>query len=108
MLAGHIEWLDSGLTRAYLTSIAWRWRNHRFSKTCADGCWTGQGQEKMSKSDPNSAIFMEDSAAEVKTKIKKAFCPPEQVLQQLRPLLWYQHMSLPNTFHCRTKKMFCT
>ena len=33
----------------------------------------------MSKSDPNSAIFMEDSAAEVKTKIKKAFCPPEQV-----------------------------
>ena len=38
-----------------------------------------QGQEKMSKSDPNSAIFMEDSAAEVKTKIKKAFCPPEQV-----------------------------
>jgi len=35
-----------------------------------------QGQEKMSKSDPNSAIFMEDSEAEVNTKIKKAFCPP--------------------------------
>lgn len=33
----------------------------------------------MSKSDPNSAIFMEDSEAEVKTKIKKAFCPPQQV-----------------------------
>lgn len=33
----------------------------------------------MSKSDPNSAIFMEDSEAEVKTKIKKAFCPPKQV-----------------------------
>lgn len=30
----------------------------------------------MSKSDPNSAIFMEDSEAEVNTKIKKAFCPP--------------------------------
>jgi len=30
----------------------------------------------MSKSDPNSAIFMEDSEAEVATKIKKAFCPP--------------------------------
>ena len=42
-----------------------------------------QGQEKMSKSDPNSAIFMEDSAAEVKTKIKKAFCPPEQVRPSL-------------------------
>ena len=35
-----------------------------------------EGQEKMSKSDPNSAIFMEDSRAEVETKIKKAFCPP--------------------------------
>ena len=30
----------------------------------------------MSKSDPNSAIFMEDTEAEVSTKIKKAFCPP--------------------------------
>ncbi len=36
-----------------------------------------QGQEKMSKSDPNSAIFMEDSEQEVKTKIKKAYCPPQ-------------------------------
>ena len=38
-----------------------------------------QGQEKMSKSDPESAIFMEDSEADVKTKIKKAFCPPCEV-----------------------------
>lgn len=38
-----------------------------------------QGQEKMSKSDPSSAIFMEDSEADVKTKIKKAFCPPQEV-----------------------------
>lgn len=30
----------------------------------------------MSKSDPNSAIFMEDSEKDVKTKIKKAYCPP--------------------------------
>jgi tyrosyl-tRNA synthetase len=35
-----------------------------------------QGQEKMSKSDPNSAIFMEDSREDVERKIKKAFCPP--------------------------------
>lgn len=35
-----------------------------------------EGQEKMSKSDPNSAIFMEDSEPDVNTKIKKAFCPP--------------------------------
>ena len=38
-----------------------------------------EGQEKMSKSDPESAIFMEDSADDVKKKIKKAFCPPEVV-----------------------------
>ncbi|XP_043698608.1 tyrosine--tRNA ligase 1, cytoplasmic-like [Telopea speciosissima] len=35
-----------------------------------------QGQEKMSKSDPSSSIFMEDEAAEVNLKIKKAYCPP--------------------------------
>jgi len=35
-----------------------------------------EGQEKMSKSDPESAIFMEDSESEVNSKIKKAFCPP--------------------------------
>eukprot|EP00741_Cyanophora_paradoxa_P008711 tig00001371_g8433.t1 len=38
-----------------------------------------QGQAKMSKSDPNSAIFMEDSEGDVNTKIKKAYCPPEIV-----------------------------
>ena len=35
-----------------------------------------QGQEKMSKSDPNSAIFMEDTKEDVEKKIKGAFCPP--------------------------------
>jgi tyrosyl-tRNA synthetase len=34
-----------------------------------------QGQEKMSKSDPSSAIFMEDTEQEVNSKIKGAFCP---------------------------------
>eukprot|EP01116_Phalansterium_solitarium_P009228 TRINITY_DN23297_c0_g1_i1.p1 TRINITY_DN23297_c0_g1~~TRINITY_DN23297_c0_g1_i1.p1 ORF type:complete len:419 (+),score=98.42 TRINITY_DN23297_c0_g1_i1:70-1257(+) len=38
-----------------------------------------QGQAKMSKSDPNSAIFMEDTEADVNVKIKKSFCPPQQV-----------------------------
>ncbi|KAK4794385.1 hypothetical protein SAY86_012379 [Trapa natans] len=38
-----------------------------------------QGQEKMSKSDPLSAIFMEDEEAEVNVKIKKAYCPPKQI-----------------------------
>ncbi|UKJ89626.2 tyrosyl-tRNA synthetase [Theileria orientalis] len=35
-----------------------------------------EGQEKMSKSNPNSAVFMDDSAEDVSSKIKKAFCPP--------------------------------
>ncbi|XP_068661471.1 tyrosine--tRNA ligase 1, cytoplasmic-like [Aristolochia californica] len=35
-----------------------------------------QGQEKMSKSDPLSAIYMEDEEADVNLKIKKAYCPP--------------------------------
>ncbi|KAF1880880.1 hypothetical protein Lal_00011940 [Lupinus albus] len=38
-----------------------------------------EGQEKMSKSDPLSSIFMEDEEAEVNLKIKKAFCPPKVV-----------------------------
>ncbi|XP_065860792.1 tyrosine--tRNA ligase 1, cytoplasmic [Euphorbia lathyris] len=38
-----------------------------------------QGQEKMSKSDPSSSIFMEDEEAEVNVKIKKAYCPPNVV-----------------------------
>lgn len=53
-----------------------------------------QGQEKMSKSDPNSAIFMEDTAAEVSSKIKKAFCPPLEA--EGNPCMAYaEHVVLP-------------
>ena len=38
-----------------------------------------EGQEKMSKSDPDSAIFMEDAATDVNRKIEKAFCPERVV-----------------------------
>ena len=38
-----------------------------------------KGVEKMSKSIPDSAIFMEDSAKEVDRKIKKAYCPEKDV-----------------------------
>jgi len=52
-----------------------------------------EGQEKMSKSDPDSAIFMEDTAEDVKRKIKKAYCPPEVV--EKNPILDYsQHIIL--------------
>ena len=36
---------------------------------------------KMSKSDPDSAIFMLDSLDDVKRKINKAYCPPKQVVE---------------------------
>lgn len=53
-----------------------------------------EGQEKMSKSDPNSAIFMEDTAAEVKSKIRGAFCPPAVVAGN--PCMdWIQHIVFP-------------
>jgi len=38
-----------------------------------------QGQEKMSKSDPDSAIFMEDSFEDVQRKVKKAYCPAKEI-----------------------------
>jgi tyrosyl-tRNA synthetase len=41
----------------------------------------------MSKSDPNSAIFMEDSAKDVEKKIKMAFCP-EKIVEK-NPILDY-------------------
>jgi tyrosyl-tRNA synthetase len=46
-----------------------------------------QGQEKMSKSDPDSAIWMEDTAEEVASKVKKAFCPP--LVAEGNPVLQY-------------------
>jgi len=46
-----------------------------------------EGQEKMSKSDPDSAIFMEDAVEDVKRKVKKAYCPP-QVIEK-NPILDY-------------------
>lgn len=54
-----------------------------------------EGQEKMSKSNTDSAIFMEDSEAEVNRKIKKAFCPPGQVKDN--PCVAYvEHLVFPD------------
>ncbi|TDH67161.1 hypothetical protein CCR75_009363 [Bremia lactucae] len=53
-----------------------------------------EGQEKMSKSDPESAIFMEDSADDVSRKIEKAFCPEGFV--DANPILDYMmHIIFP-------------
>ncbi|MHA1412216.1 MAG: tyrosine--tRNA ligase [Promethearchaeota archaeon] len=42
---------------------------------------------KMSKSDPDSAIFMLDTPEDVNRKIKKAYCPPKQAEEN--PVLEY-------------------
>lgn len=45
------------------------------------------GSDKMSKSNPDSAIFMDDSEQEVNRKIKKAFCRPGDI--KTNPILEY-------------------
>ena len=40
------------------------------------------GQEKMSKSDPDSAVFMEDTAEDVERKIMNAYCPVQEQEEQ--------------------------
>lgn len=59
-----------------------------------------QGQAKMSKSDPGSAIFMEDSVQDVNSKIKAAFCP--ELIVENNPVLEYvKYLVFPklNTLH---------
>ncbi|KAL0219722.1 hypothetical protein P9112_005375 [Eukaryota sp. TZLM1-RC] len=53
-----------------------------------------EGQAKMSKSHPDSAIFMEDSEKDVQLKIKKAFCPPG-VVQDNPVLDYFKHIVFP-------------
>ncbi len=46
---------------------------------------------KMSKSDPSSAIFIHDSEDEIRQKIRKAFCPPNEVV--FNPILdWARYL----------------
>ena len=46
---------------------------------------------KMSKSDPSSAVFVHDSPDEVRRKVMKAFCPPDNV--EFNPVLnWLEHI----------------
>jgi tyrosyl-tRNA synthetase len=64
-----------------------------------------EGQAKMSKSDPMSAIFMEDSADDVRSKIKKSFCAPGDVTTN--PILDYcQHIIFPAKQGPRVKREY--
>ncbi len=57
---------------------------------------------KMSKSKPNSAIFIHDSPDEIRRKMKKAFCPPEV---DFNPVLdWTENLIFHNdgvVFHVK-------
>jgi tyrosyl-tRNA synthetase len=54
------------------------------------------GSDKMSKSNPDNTIFMDDSESEVKRKITKAFCEPGNI--DKNPILdWIQWLILPIT-----------
>jgi tyrosyl-tRNA synthetase len=48
----------------------------------------------MSKSDPSSAIFMDDSEEEVVDKIRRAFCPPNEVANN-PCVLYFQQLVFP-------------
>ena len=52
-----------------------------------------EGAIKMSKSDPDSAIFMEDSESDVIRKINIAYCKPKEVYNEkgefLNPIMDY-------------------
>ncbi|MFQ5452413.1 MAG: tyrosine--tRNA ligase [Candidatus Paceibacterota bacterium] len=49
---------------------------------------------KMSKSKPDSAVFIHDSPDTIKAKIAKAFCPPRET--DLNPIIdWTRHLIFP-------------
>jgi tyrosyl-tRNA synthetase len=44
---------------------------------------------KMSKSDPSAAVFIHDQPDEIRAKIQKAFCPPQEA--RYNPVLDWAH-----------------
>lgn len=52
------------------------------------------GSDKMSKSNPNNTVFMDDTPQDIRKKINKAFCEPSNV--EKNPLLdWCKHLVFP-------------
>jgi tyrosyl-tRNA synthetase len=52
------------------------------------------GSNKMSKSNPDNAIFMDDRKEDIKRKINKAFCEEGNIV--INPLLdWIEHLVFP-------------
>jgi tyrosyl-tRNA synthetase len=56
-----------------------------------DGVRDAYAEMKMSKSDPNAAVFVHDSPDEIRDKIRRAFCPPE--VAEFNPVLdWLEKL----------------
>ena len=52
------------------------------------------GSDKMSKSNPDNTIFMDDIESDIKRKIKQAFCEPNNI--EKNPLLdWAKYIIFP-------------
>lgn len=55
---------------------------------------TAKAEMKMSKSKPDSCVFIHDSEESIKSKINKAFCPEGEV--EFNPIMnWCQHLIFP-------------
>ncbi|PWA84335.1 tyrosyl-tRNA synthetase, class Ib [Artemisia annua] len=74
-----------------------------------------EGQEKMSKSDPSSAVFMEDEEDDVNEKIKKAYCRPRTVegnpcLEYIKYIVfpWFNEFNVERTEQNGGAKVFAT
>lgn len=53
-----------------------------------------RGQQKMAKSDPNSAIFMDDDESTIAKKIRQAYCPPN-VIEENPCITYIEHLVMP-------------
>ncbi|CAH9096028.1 unnamed protein product [Cuscuta epithymum] len=74
-----------------------------------------EGQNKMSKSDPSSSIFMEDEEEDVNLKIEKAFCPPKVVeknpcLEYIKYIIfhWFNEFKVERSLENGGNKTFST
>lgn len=63
-------------------------KKHRFNPIIiSHHMLSGLDGTKMSKSNPDNAIFMDDSKSDIKRKINQAFCAPENI--EVNPILEY-------------------
>ena len=62
---------------------------------------------KMSKSRPDTAVFIHDSPEDIQRKVQKAFCPPNET--RFNPIIdWVEHLIFPlrGTFQLKRSEQF--